>query len=54
MVVINKKKVAMTTAERQRKYMSNPLNREKHRERMRAYNEKMKRARLLAKQNGIW
>ncbi len=44
----------MTTCERQRKYMSNPVNREKHRERMKKYNEKMKKARSFAKENNVW
>lgn len=52
--MIKVKKVAMTTAERQRKYMNKPGNKEKHKERMRIYNEKMKRARELLKENGGW
>ena len=48
------KKKPMTTCERQRKYMSKPENQEKHRERMKKYNEKMKKARLFARENNVW
>lgn len=48
------KKKAMTTAERQRKYMQKPENKEKHRQRMILYNEKMRQARLFARQHNQW
>ena len=48
------KKVAMTSAERQRKYMNKPGNKEKHKERMRKYNAKMKKARERFKLQGLW
>jgi len=45
---------AMTASERQKKYLSNPENKRKHRERVRLYNEKMRQARLFAKSQNIW
>ena len=48
------KKKPMTSAERQKKYMLKPENKEKHQIRMRIYNDKMKRARQIAKESGAW
>lgn len=47
MLQSNKERHRAMNAERQRKYMKNPVNKEKHRARMRAYYRKNK-AKLIA------